>query len=70
MTKQSAAKPGPQFSSLGLRVLMGQNSWKRVGLAFNWLARVSVWGGVLSWLSRWVAGFGPAAEVICMAALG
>lgn len=72
LMKQRAPWPEPQSSSWGLRVLMGQNSWNRVGLGPGCLAPVSESGAAVSRLSGSVQGAdsGGAVEPVCGAAAG
>lgn len=65
--KQSAPRPEPQSRSLGLRVVIGQNSWNRVAFCADWMPSVSDWGFIWPWFAESSWG---AAELICGAALG
>lgn len=49
--KQRAPWPEPQSSSLGLRVVIGQNSWNKVALGSDLLSLVSDSGAAGGWLS-------------------
>lgn len=66
LMKQRAPWLKPQFSSLGLRVLIGQNSWNRVGFESDLVP--FEWGSAaLSWFSAsgWKTQSGSAARLVC-----
>lgn len=66
--KQRAPRPEPQSSSLGLRVVIGQNSWNRVGLEPDCLVVVFDSGIVLGWESE--SGWGADSGPVCRGAAG
>lgn len=66
--KQKAPRPEPQSNSPGLRVVIGQNSWNRVGLEPDGLVVVSDSGSVLSWWAE--SGCGVDSEPVCGGAAG
>lgn len=70
LMKQRAPRSEPQFSSLGLRVVIGQNSLNRVALGPDCLVAVSGSGAASCWLpeSGWAAESGW--DAICGAVAG
>lgn len=65
--KQRAPSPEPQSSSEGLRVVIGQNSWNKVGFKAGFWAAASDTGADTSWLSESDCG---AAELVCGGDMG